>query len=380
MSRTVPALLTAALLALAGCGGGDDASTPTAEEGAAAAKEAAVAAAEAGKKANELQKSGPSAGKASKDPIPAPDDVAAPPADAQTTESGLAYKVITAGSGDTRAAATDTVKVHYTGWTTDGKMFDSSVQRGRPASFPLNRVIAGWTEGLQLMAVGETTRFWIPEDLAYKGRPGKPAGMLVFDVELLDIKAAPKPPEPPKDIAGPPADAKTTDSGLAYTFLKKADRVGRMRPDDISLVQVHYTGWTTDGKMFDSSVTRGRPAMFPLNRVIAGWTEGLQLMTEGDSAIFWIPEELAYKGMPGKPAGMLVFQVDLIKVMPTPKGGGMPVDADGKDRPDLKKEVTAVKGAKSPLTLPTKGKVAAEDGAKTDAKADDAPDASQPAQ
>jgi peptidylprolyl isomerase len=67
-------------------------------------------------------------------------------------------------------------------------MFDSSVQRDRPASFGLNRVIAGWTEGLQLMTVGEKTRFWIPVELAYKNTPGKPAGMLVFDVELLSYQ------------------------------------------------------------------------------------------------------------------------------------------------------------------------------------------------
>ena len=74
--------------------------------------------------------------------------------------------------------------VHYTGWTTDGKMFDSSVARGKPATFQLDRVIAGWTEGVQLMVVGEKRRLWIPEALAYKGKR-RPQGMLVFDVELL---------------------------------------------------------------------------------------------------------------------------------------------------------------------------------------------------
>ena len=77
--------------------------------------------------------------------------------------------------------------MHYTGWTTDGKMFDSSVKRGAPATFPLNAVIKGWTEGVQLMVVGEKRRLWIPEALAYKGAPTAPKGMLVFDVELLDI-------------------------------------------------------------------------------------------------------------------------------------------------------------------------------------------------
>ena len=119
--------------------------------------------------------------------IPAPPDVAAPPADAQKTASGLAYKVLSKGTGTEHPTATGTVTVHYTGWTTDGKMFDSSVQRGQPAQFPLNRVIPGWTEGLQLMVVGEKTRFWIPVELAYKNTPNRPAGMLVFDVELLEI-------------------------------------------------------------------------------------------------------------------------------------------------------------------------------------------------
>src|ERR1700679_2175527 len=111
--------------------------------------------------------------------IPAPSDVAAPPKDAETTDSGLVTKVLQKGTGTTHPTATSKVTVHYTGWTTDGKMFDSSVTRGMPATFPLNRVIAGWTEGVQLMVEGEKTRFWIPESLAYKGqRP--PLGMLVF--------------------------------------------------------------------------------------------------------------------------------------------------------------------------------------------------------
>lgn len=121
--------------------------------------------------------------------IPAPADVAAPPADAQKTASGLAYKVLKSGTGDTHPGPTDEVEVHYTGWTTDGAMFDSSVARGQTISFPLNRVIRGWTEGVQLMKVGDQFRFWIPAPLAYGDNPGggRPGGMLVFDVELFGI-------------------------------------------------------------------------------------------------------------------------------------------------------------------------------------------------
>src|SRR6185503_10734733 len=113
------------------------------------------------------------------------------PKSAKKTKSGIAYRVLKKGSGKEHPTADSTVEVHYTGWTPDGKMFDSSVTRGTPAKFPLRNVIAGWTEGVQLMVVGDRTRFWIPGDLAYGDhptRPGAPAGMLVFDIQLLAIK------------------------------------------------------------------------------------------------------------------------------------------------------------------------------------------------
>lgn len=123
-------------------------------------------------------------------PLMAPSDVAAPPTDAKVTASGLAYKVLAAGTGTAYPSLASNVLVHYTGWTTDGKMFDSSVQRGEPAAFPVAHVIKGWSEGVQLMVVGEKTRFWIPGALAYDGsnNPQAPRGMLVFDVELLEIQ------------------------------------------------------------------------------------------------------------------------------------------------------------------------------------------------
>src|SRR5947207_1800905 len=119
--------------------------------------------------------------------IPPPPDVAAPPKDAKKTPSGLATKVLQPGTGKDHPRADELVTVNYTGWTTDGKMFDSSVTRGKPTTFPLNRVISGWTEGVPIMVEGEKTRFWIPDTLAYKGQPDKPQGTLVFDVELLRI-------------------------------------------------------------------------------------------------------------------------------------------------------------------------------------------------
>jgi FKBP-type peptidyl-prolyl cis-trans isomerase len=246
-----------------------------------------------------------------------PTDVKAPPADAAKTASGLASKVLQQGIGSKHPAASDTVTVHYSGWTTDGKLFDSSVKRGQPTSFPLNRVIKGWTEGVQLMVQGEKRRFWIPGNLAYGDTPmgGRPSGMLVFDVELLSIKEAPKPPEVPADVAAVPADAVKTASGLASKVLRAGE--GKDHPKATDQVEVHYSGWTTDGKLFDSSVARGEPIVFPLNQVIPGWTEGVQLMVAGEKRRFWIPGKLAYgdNPPPGAPAGMLVFDVELLKIL-----------------------------------------------------------------
>ena len=115
----------------------------------------------------------------------------------QVTESGIQYEVLTAAEGD-KPAATDTVKVHYKGTFLNGETFDSSYDRGEPAVFPLNRVIKGWTEGVQLMSVGSKFKFTIPSDLAYgpNGNPPRIPGnsVLEFEIELLEIqKSEPAP-------------------------------------------------------------------------------------------------------------------------------------------------------------------------------------------
>ena len=247
--------------------------------------------------------------------IPAPADVAAAPSDAKVTASGLALKVLTPGTGKDHPGPTDRVSVHYSGWTKDGKMFDSSVARGAPTTFGVGEVIPGWTEALKLMVVGEKARLWIPGKLAYGDRPqmgGAPSGDLVFDVELLDIV---KPPSVPEDVKAAPKTAKKTASGLAYRVLKAG--TGKTHPTAANRVTVHYSGWTTDGKMFDSSVARGEPATFPLSGVVKGWTEGVQLMVEGEKTRFWIPAALAYGDKPqrpGSPSGMLVFDIELLHI------------------------------------------------------------------
>lgn len=107
-----------------------------------------------------------------------------------TTASGLQYKVLQEGTGDKHPSASSRVEVHYEGKLLDGTVFDSSIERGQSISFGLNQVIKGWTEGVQLMVVGEKTRFFIPAELAYGDRAaGKisPGSTLIFDVELIKI-------------------------------------------------------------------------------------------------------------------------------------------------------------------------------------------------
>jgi peptidylprolyl isomerase len=238
--------------------------------------------------------------------IPVPSDVAAPPADATKAKNGLATKILQPGTGDARPTKDDIVTVNYSAWTADGKMFDSSVARGRPVTLQVKHMLPGFGDGVQLMVVGESRRMWIPQSLAYKGQQGKPQGTLVFDVTLVDI-----PTHAPADVKAPPADTQRTASGLVYQVLRPG--TGTHHPSKADMVTVHYTGWTKDGRMFDSSLTRGTPSTFPLDRVIPGWTEGISLMVEGEKARFWIPERLAYKG-DSAPYGDLVFDVELIKI------------------------------------------------------------------
>ena len=364
---------------------------------------------------------------------PAPADVAAPPEDAIKTESGLAYKKLTANDAGKAITETDIVKLNYTGWTTDGKMFDSSLSSGEPAVFIPSNLIPGMKEALVLAKTGEKLRVWIPQNLAYDGQPGAPAGMLVFDFDVLEVLTPEMPskdipedavkldngiayriaettenatplkendfvvidfsgwtqedgkrfhssletgeplqapisamfpgwkavlpnahvgdtvemwipqelgidtegaelkgtlifkvkvnssiemPSTPEDVAAPPADAAKTESGLASKVLQAG--TGTEHPTANSIVKVNYSGWTTDGAMFDSSIPRGQPIEFPLGHVIPGWTEGVQLMVVGEKRRFWIPEELAYKGQPGAPAGMLVFDVELLEIKDGP--------------------------------------------------------------
>jgi FKBP-type peptidyl-prolyl cis-trans isomerase len=247
----------------------------------------------------------------------APADVAEAPAQATKSASGLAWRILAKGQGTAHPGPHDKVIIAFTAWTPEGEVIDSSVPDGEPRTFSMDDVIKGLSEALGAMAKGEKRRLWIPAALAEGGRPRRrgPVGPSVFDVELIDFVKMPDPMPVPDDVAAPPADAKRTPSGLAYKILKHGR--GKNHPTANSTVEVHYSGWTPDGHLFDSSVARGKSISFPLDGVIKGWTEGVQLMVVGDRARFWIPSALAYgdaPARPGTPAGPLVFDIELLAI------------------------------------------------------------------
>ena len=242
---------------------------------------------------------------------PAPPENLSPPADAQRTASGLAYRVLEEGTGSNRPDDNDLVVVHYTGWRAeDASVFDSSLTRGQPALLPIEALIDGWTEGLQLMTEGAKWRLWIPGELAYEGIEGRPQGMLIFDVELLEVRNIPPVPE---HLGQPPADAQVSDTGLAWKVLSDAE--GEEHPGPGDTVRVHYIGWNPDGQWFDATYAKSGPEELQFDTLIEGWKEALADMAPGERRRLWIPDELAYAGEPGKPAGPLTFEVELVDVV-----------------------------------------------------------------
>ena len=236
-------------------------------------------------------------------------NVAKPPAEA--VEDGLGPGIDRPAAGHRQDQARPHRSRHRAITRAGRRTGRCSTARSRatpPSTFPLDRVIKGWGEGVQLMVVGEKRRFWIPQELAYNGMAGRPAGMLVFDIELLDI--APSPSTPPARCGGAARgrEADRLGSGLQDRFApgKGGAHPDREQPRDRALHGL-------DDRRKDvrhARSTRASRSASDLGDVIAGWTEGLQLMTVGEKMRFWIPERLAYKGE-RPPRGMLVFDVEL---------------------------------------------------------------------
>ncbi len=241
--------------------------------------------------------------------------------DTLVTASGLKYIVVDKGhSLNPLAKSGENVTVNYTGYFKDGMIFDSSVKRGQPIKFALGvgQVIQGWDEGLQLMRAGDKFRLIIPWQLAYgeKGRPQSipPKSDLIFDVEL--ISNIPEVKVEAYNVAG--KDTITLPSGLKMIPVRLTEN---QKPTNGQTVKVHYSGYLTNGTMFDSSVKRDEPFSFTLGsgQVIKGWDEAIAKMKKGEQYRVIIPSELGYgeRGAGGviPPNATLIFDVQLVDFM-----------------------------------------------------------------
>jgi FKBP-type peptidyl-prolyl cis-trans isomerase len=244
-----------------------------------------------------------------------PPDVAQPPATAKATKSGAKWIEVRPGTSKQKSTTADDDTYNYTAWNADGRMLETTEMKKRPVKSAVFRQPPPLEDILTQMTGGQRVRFWVEADKMKRPQPGPATGQLCYEVDLVTIEKSKNPPPPvPADVAKPPADAKKSDKGIWYKVLKAGK--GGPHPTQGDSVRVNYTGWTTDGRMFDSSIIKGEPAEFNLRGVIVGWTEGIPLMSVGDKFRFWIPDHLAYKGQPDRPQGMLVFDIELLEIKP----------------------------------------------------------------
>ncbi|MBB4658202.1 FKBP-type peptidyl-prolyl cis-trans isomerase [Parvularcula dongshanensis] len=340
MRRTL--LTGACTLALVACGGNDDApEAAPATETAATATDGAAA---------------QPAGSAFLEENAARDGVT-------VTESGLQIETLEEGDGPSPTEE-DVLRIEFEVRRPGGEVLGSSAENGAPVAIPSYRVLQlpGLLEGMPTMKEGGKTRFVLPADLAYgaEGGPGlSPGEPVIFDISLVEVID-------PEDEArltevqeeemarmeerraaamaefeamgaenaaaseaflaemGARDGVETTDSGLLYEVVEAGGEGESPAATDV--VEVNYRGTLPDGTEFDSSYSRGQSATFPLNQVIPGWTEGVQLMNVGDTYRFYVPSDLAYgeTGTPGGPIGpnqALVFDVELLGIEPAPAEG-----------------------------------------------------------
>ncbi len=237
------------------------------------------------------------------------------------------YVIISEGEGKgPNPGATDMVEVHYEGrFASNGEVFDSSYERGETASFPLNGVIKGWTEGLQKMKAGDQVMFWIPWQLAYGeyGRPGgiPPKSDLMFRVELITVTPAAAPNLAAWEKVTPwPTDSSEiirTASGLEYLVVDSGP-ADAASPTDNDYAYVHFQGRLDDGSIVDSTFESQRPQPFPVADLVPGWNEALKLMRKGDRWMVRVPAHLMY-GDEGDgripPGAAVIFEVLLEDVI-----------------------------------------------------------------
>lgn len=230
------------------------------------------------------------------------------PGNAIESASGMSYLVLQPAKPGAKSIKPDFFEYRVTMWTPNesGKLIskESGILRANFKSVATSSPALARAALLSL--TGETRRWWF-------SAPDNSAQTQIIDLTVIgNVDPAPA----PSDVASIPETANKTASGLAYRVIKKGSGTGH--PTLQSVITIDYSGWTPDGKLFDSSITRGDKAVFPLNGLITGWKEGLTLMSPGDTYRFWIPGHLAYDSIPNAngPKGMLVFDVTLYSFEP----------------------------------------------------------------
>jgi FKBP-type peptidyl-prolyl cis-trans isomerase len=236
----------------------------------------------------------------------------APPNDATVTLSGTAFVLLEPGDAAApKAQWADFVELRYRVWDEDGRLVGHS-REGRSERLAISWLPPGWAEVVLAIPPGAHARIWVPELQAYASAPGGPRGALRIEMELVGVEHTEVSREDATPLLTPPPTALRTASGIWFVVLRPGTGTRHATPE--GRVTVHYEGWTADGNRFDSSYARGDPATFPLAAVIAGWQEAVPLMVEGEKTRFWIPAEMAYGDAPGRPNGMLVFDIELVRI------------------------------------------------------------------
>jgi peptidylprolyl isomerase len=274
-----------------------------------------------------------------------------PDKDPVTTASGLRYSVETpVDPNGVHPKLRDKVTVHYTGWLEDGTVFDSSIDRGRPATFRLGDVIEGWNEGLQLMTPGAKFKFVIPSKLGY-GDQGRqpvipPNSTLIFEVELLSVEAALPAPE----FHAPDATKQqATASGLKYEVLAAGDGAPITSSDAFV---IRYALWTVTGKLLDCTADSGREIRGRVADMGLGFLrEAPLLMKRGTKLRLEVPPALAFgaHGMPGlAPNSPTIWELELTEVLSVPAFSPTPPDKLQKTASGLGYEVIREGTGKTP--------------------------------
>jgi peptidylprolyl isomerase len=253
--------------------------------------------------------------------MPPPADISMPPADAEREPNGVARKILKRGSGPSHPPPDAFVDLLYAGWERNGRQFEGMGPNASPNRFDLKELCPGLSQEIQQMSVGDKRRLWVPAALAYAKRTdfaNAPKGDMTFEVELFNI--VPRPPTP-SDLKAPPKDAKTTKSGLVYAVLAKGK--GKRHPVDETRAEVIYTGWTAEGRQFQTSVAAQDPAVVRVRMLPPGWREAMKLMVEGDKWRLWLTGKLGFgelapgaENLPfGMPAGPVVYDVELVRIV-----------------------------------------------------------------